>query len=200
VLLSDDDGRTWRYREVGYEPDLGIRDVPTMPAGFNEQTLFRAHDGKLVSIIRAREKLGRLAASPGDTWFYRSVSPDDGETWTKPQPTNLPGTGATGLGLTLPDGSLLQACRIPFSRTLYPLPEPDLFGLHIARSFDEGETWETAGLWQRDPEGNAFTNYYNAMNGQFVELGDHRWLYTFGQFAIKEQRHRILCLTVQSEA
>ena len=199
VLLSDDDGRTWRYREVGYEPDLGIRDNPVMPAGFNEQTLFRTHDGQLVSIIRAREKLGRLADSPEDTWFYRSVSLDDGETWSKPQATNLAGTGAAGSGLTLPDGSLLQACRIPFSRRLYPLPEPELFGLHIARSFDEGKTWESAGLWQRDPHGNAFTNYYNTLNGQFVELGDRKSLYVFGQFDLKAKRHRILCVTVQCE-
>jgi len=146
VLISDDDGRTWRYRDVGYEPDLSIRDRADdggYPAGFNEQSLFVTVEGRLVSIIRGREKLGRLADSPQDTWFFRSVSDDDGETWTKPEPTNVAGTGAAGVGWVLPDGSLLHACRVPYSRTLYELPEPELFGLHLARSFDEGRSWET---------------------------------------------------------
>jgi hypothetical protein len=91
VLLSDGDGESWRYSEVAYEPDLGIRDNPAVPAGYNEQTLFRTRDGK------------------------------------------------------------------------------------------------------------PFTNYYMALNGQFVELGDAGWLYVFGQFDQKAKRHRILCVTVPVE-
>lgn len=197
ALLSDDDARTWRYRDVGYEPDLGIRDNPKVPAGFNEQSLFRTPRGRLVSIIRAREKLGRVPDSPKDTWFFRSVSEDDGEIWSKPEPTNIAGTGAALVGLTLPDGSLLHACRVTYSRTLYKLPEPDLFGLHLARSFDDGKTWETAKFLQHDPDGHPFTNHYNAMNGQFVQLSEREWLYTFGQFDVANKRHRILAVGIQ---
>jgi len=188
VLLSDDDGRTWRFRTVGHEPDLSIRDNPTptgYPAGFNEQTLFHTRDGAIVSIIRGREKLGRGVPGGGDrdTWFFRSDSRDDGETWTKPEPTNLPGTGATGgLGLALPDGSLLIGCRIPYSRTYYDLPEKDLFGLNLARSFDSGRTWTPAQIIQRDPEGNAFTTHHCAMNGFFRRLAKDQYEYIFGFF------------------
>ena len=123
VLVSDDDGRTFGYRQLGYVPDLAIRDSAEMPAGFNEQTLFETKSGNIISIIRGREKLGRLPDSPKDTWFFRSSSNDAGETWSSPQPTNLAGTGAPSSGVTLPDGSLLTVSRIPYSRTLYQLPE-----------------------------------------------------------------------------
>jgi hypothetical protein len=60
VLLSDDDGKTWRYRQVGYASDLALRDRAAEPVGYNEQTLFEAHDGMLVSMIRGRQKLAQL--------------------------------------------------------------------------------------------------------------------------------------------
>ena len=43
-VLSDDVGRTVRYRQVGYEPDPAIRKDPEVMAGFNEQTLFAVAD------------------------------------------------------------------------------------------------------------------------------------------------------------
>lgn len=201
VLLSDDDGVTWRYRDVGYEADLAIRDNPDAkdgyPAGFNEQSLFRLPSGRLVSIIRGREKLGRVPGSPRDTWFFRAISDDDGETWSTPVPTNVAGTGAAGVGWVLPDGSLLHGCRVPYSRTLLDLPDPALFGLHLARSFDEGASWQTERLVQHDPEGAPFTNHYNAMNGQFVPLDDSRVLYVFGQFDVAAKVYRILALELE---
>ena len=192
VLISDDDGISWKYRDVAYESDLNIRDKTDVSAGFNEQTVFLTKEGKLISIIRGRDKLGRLKDSPKDTWFFRSESTDEGESWSEYKLTNLAGTGATSIGLTLPDGSLLQACRIPYSRKMYQLKEPDLYGLHFTRSFDEGKTWKTEQLLQRAPGGKPFTNYYNAMNGQFLKLNDKEWLYIFGQFDSKEKVFRIV--------
>lgn len=200
VLLSDDDGVTWRYRDVGYEPDLEIRDRPEAggyPAGFNEQSLFLLDGGRLVSIIRGREKLGRVPDSPRDTWFFRSASDDGGQTWSQPVATNVAGTGAAGVGWVLPDGSLLHACRVPYSRALLALPEPERFGLHLARSRDEGRTWQTELLLQQDPEGRPFTNHYNAMNGQFVPGDEGRVLYVFGQFDVAAKVYRILAVELQ---
>ena len=54
VLLSAADGKSWRYRQVGYAPDLALRDKPEEPIGYNEQTLFEAQNGTLVSLIRGR--------------------------------------------------------------------------------------------------------------------------------------------------
>jgi hypothetical protein len=192
VMISDDDGISWKYRDVAYESDPGIRDNPDVIAGFNEQSLFLTPQGKLISIIRGRDKLGRVEDSPKDTWFFRSESTDNGETWSQYELTNIAGTGAAGVGLTLPDGSLLHACRVPYSRNLYDLPEPDLYGLHFARSYDDGKTWETENIIQRDPEGNLFKNYYNAMNGQYLKINDKEWLYIFGQFDRENDIFRIL--------
>ena len=138
-----------------------------------------------------------LAESPDDTWFFRSVSEDDGQTWSAPELTDVAGTGAAGLGYTLPDGSLLHACRIPYSRTLCSLPEPELCGLHLTRSSDQGRTWQTEMLQQRDPEGTPFTNYYNAMNGQFVPVNEREFLYVFGHFSVAEKIFRILALHLE---
>jgi len=157
-----------------------------MPAGFNEQTLFLEEDGRLVSIIRGREDLGR--GVPGrpwgcDTWFFRSESLDDGETWSKPEITNLPGTGGTcGRGLVLPDGSYVIGVRLPYSRGYYDLPEKELFGLNLARSFDRGRTWTPQFIVQHDPEGIPMSTHYSVMNGLFLSNPDGSCDYVFGFF------------------
>ena len=87
-----------------------------------------------------------------------------------------------GLGLTLPDGSILIGCRIPYSREYYNLPEKDLYGLNHARSFDDGKTWTPEFILQRDPEGNPFNNHYCAMNGFFRTISENRYEYIFGFF------------------
>lgn len=199
ILLSDDDGKSWGYCTVGYEPDKSIRNNPDIPAGYNEQTLFETKDGKVISLIRGRAKLGQVPESPRDTWFFRSVSEDGGENWSEPEVTNIAGTGASSNGVTLPDGSLLHACRIPYSRNLYNLPQENLYGLHVARSFDLGKTWETAWMVQQDPEGTPFDNYYNAMNGRFIQINGREWFYVFGQFDVKRDIHRILMMRIQAD-
>lgn len=175
---------------------MGIRDKEDVVAGFNEQSLFLTSEGKMVSIIRGRENLGRLTDSPKDTWFFRTESKDRGETWSDYELTDIAGTGAAAVGLTLPDGSFLHACRVPYTRDLYALPNPDLYGLHFARSFDEGKTWRSEYIIQEDPEGNPFNNYYNTMNGQFLKLTDKEWLYIFGQFDNEKKIYRILSCKV----
>jgi hypothetical protein len=198
VLLSDDDGRSWRHRVVGFEPDLAIRAKPHVPAGFNEQTLFELADGSLVSMIRGREHLGATDDKLDESWFFRSVSRDGGETWSKPAPTNLAGTGAATPGLTLPDGSLLMPARMPWRAATLGLkvPDPALYGMVMSRSTDAGATWSTEHILQHDPEGGPFDYYYNAMNGQFVPLAPNRWLYTFGHFDDLRHRDRMLSVEV----
>ena len=131
---------------------------------------------------------------PRETYFSRSVSTDGGETWSQPELTNLSGTGATGVGLTLPDGSLITAARIPHhvETTWIQPPNPQRYGLHLARSFDLGKTWKSERFFQQDPGGLEFDNYYNTMNGQFIQLEERHWMYAFGHFDIKRDLHRIL--------
>lgn len=160
------------YRNVGYGPDRGTRKDPSSdgPTGYNEQTLFRGRNGDPVSIISGRENLGRVPGSPRDTWFFRSASADEGESWSRPDATNPAGTGATGAGLTLPDGTLLIACPT------------------------RGRTWMVERLVQRDPDGRPFKNHYNAMNGQFITLSEREVLHVFGHFVVGEKPHRVLAL------
>jgi hypothetical protein len=194
VLLSDDGGQSLRYRKVGYEPDVRIRRDPDTPAGYNEQTLFETPGGSLVSIIRGRHALGAVPGSSPkctEVLFSRSESTDGGETWSPPELTNLPGTGAPSDGWTLPDGSLLLPARVPTVWTRHD--GYSLFGLHLARSFDDGQTWETELVLHRDPAGEPFDNYYNIMNGQFVRLDERRALYVFGCSQKRQNRHRVLC-------
>ena len=49
-------------------------------------------------------------------------------------------------------------------------------------------------IFHRDPQGEPFDNYCNAMNGQFVRLDERRALYVFGHFQYQQDRHRTLCV------
>lgn len=108
---------------------------------------------------------------------------------------------AIGPGLTLPDDSLLIGCRIPYSRAYYDLPEKDLYGLNLARSFDDGKTWQPEFIIQRDHEGNPFNNHYCAMNGKFMKLGENEYLYIFGFFGhdYEPKLQRILAVRLRVE-
>ncbi|TDC76023.1 sialidase family protein [Streptomyces hainanensis] len=84
VLISDDAGRDWRERPV---PES------TGQVHMNIQPLA---DGTLVALFRSR-------------WadrVHRSVSRDDGETWTAPEPTGLPNNNSSLQCLVLADGRL----------------------------------------------------------------------------------------------
>ena len=119
VLLSDDGGRTLRYRQVGDEPNPAIRKDPEVMAGFNEQTLFATADRTLVSVIRGRDHLGGIPGPnprSSDWLFFRAESRDRGETWSTPEPTDLAGTDAPT------DGSVVVPARPAFA--LEPPPRP----------------------------------------------------------------------------
>jgi hypothetical protein len=147
-----------------------------------------------VALIRNRNLARPHGVSPHCTegLFLRSKSLDEGETWSAPERTNLPATGAHADGWTLPDGSLLLPARVPTVWTRHD--GYSLFGLHLARSFNQGRTWQTELVFHRDPRGQVFDNYYNAMNGQFVQLDGHRFLYVFGHFNRAQNQHRVLCV------
>ena len=70
VLLSDDGGRTLRYRQVGYEPDPAIRKDPEVMAGFNEQLRRPGRHAGLGSAQaeRSRSATNGLALKAVRTW------------------------------------------------------------------------------------------------------------------------------------
>ncbi len=84
VLISDDAGSTWREATV---PES---------TGCVHMNIGRLSDGTLVALFRSR-------------WadaIYRSVSSDDGETWSAPQPTELPNNNSSIQFVVLADDRL----------------------------------------------------------------------------------------------
>jgi predicted neuraminidase len=84
VMISDDAGGTWREVVV---PDS---------TGCVHMNIGRLADGTLVALYRSR-------------WadaVYRSTSTDDGESWTAPQPTELPNNNSSIQFVVLPDDRL----------------------------------------------------------------------------------------------
>ncbi|MBU8812506.1 exo-alpha-sialidase [Mycolicibacterium goodii] len=81
VMVSDDAGATWREVPV---PDS---------TGCVHMNIGRLSDGRLVALFRSR-------------WadaIYRSVSTDDGDTWSAPHPTELPNNNSSIQFVVLPD-------------------------------------------------------------------------------------------------
>ncbi len=95
VFYSDDDGQTWARSRNG---ELFILLGPGGPMEATyEPSVTEVSPGKLLMFMRAN--LGR---------YYQAWSYDCGETWTRPQPTQLAGTHAPAQIRTLPDtGHLL---------------------------------------------------------------------------------------------
>ena len=76
VVYSDDDGRTWRRNGDG---DLIIAiEYGNIYAACFEPTVAEIEPGRLIMMVRTG--LGRL---------YQAFSDDDGDTWTRLQPTSL---------------------------------------------------------------------------------------------------------------
>ena len=79
VLYSDDEGKTWQTNRDG--EILIIMEHGGRWELTNEPTIVEVTPGKLLMLLRTR--LGR---------FYQCLSEDNGETWTRPAPTQLAGT------------------------------------------------------------------------------------------------------------
>ena len=94
VLYSDDEGRTWQRNQDG---DLVIvLDWNANHNQANEPSVAEVSPGRLLMVMR--NTLGRL---------FQAWSDDNGETWTRPQPTSLASSTAPAQIRTLPTGHLL---------------------------------------------------------------------------------------------
>lgn len=95
VLYSDDEGETWQTNRDG---ELLIHLEPGGQQEWTaEPSITEVTPGKLLMLLRTR--LGRM---------YQAWSGDNGESWSRPEPTQLAGTQAPGQIRTLPEtGHLL---------------------------------------------------------------------------------------------
>ncbi len=94
VLYSDDDGATWKRNSDG--EILIMLDWNAIYSYGNESSMTEVAPGRLLLFMR--NQLGRL---------FQTWSNDNGETWTRPQPTVLAASTAPCQLRTLPNGHLL---------------------------------------------------------------------------------------------
>ena len=89
VCYSDDDGRTWRTNSDGEL--IILLDWNATYSYVNEPSVAEVAPGRLLMTLR--NGLGRL---------FQAWSEDDGDTWTRPQPTSLAASTAPAQIRTLP--------------------------------------------------------------------------------------------------
>ena len=154
-VLSDDDGETWRDSQH------------VKPAGGEcfESVCIELKDGKVLMLMRT-----------GLGGQYRSISSDDGDTWSNPLPTSLTGTAAPAFISRIPktDDLLVIWTHNPGEKRRNPLTS--------AISKDEGETWENLRNLEDTPddawaypavtwiENRALITYFNYKGGISLKL------------------------------
>jgi len=94
VVFSDDDGRSWQMNKDGEL--IPLLDWNALFSYCNESSVTEVAPGRLLLIMRTG--MGRL---------YQAWSNDNGDTWTRPQPTVLAATNAPAQIRTLANGHLL---------------------------------------------------------------------------------------------
>jgi predicted neuraminidase len=119
VGISDDGGQTW----FASEPIVGYGNI--------QPSLVRKKDGTLVAYMRDN--------GPPPKRIHRSISKDDGMTWTPAEDTELPNPGASVEAIALRDGRWI---------IVYNDLESGRHSLAVSMSDDEGATWK----WTRHLE------------------------------------------------
>jgi predicted neuraminidase len=117
--ITDDGGKTW----FASEPIVGMGNI--------QPSVVRRKDGTLVAYMRDN--------GPPPKRIHRSVSKDDGMTWTAAEDTELPNPGASVEAFALRDGRWA---------IVYNDRERGRDSLAVSLSDDEGETWK----WTRHIE------------------------------------------------
>jgi predicted neuraminidase len=130
VAISDDLGETWRASE----PMIGLGPI--------QPTLGRRKNGNIVALCRDS---GR---APGRA--MKSLSQDNGETWSLARDTDLPNPGSSLALITLRDGRWVL---------VYNDTEDGRYRLAAALSDDEGETWPHKRYLDADESGEGSYSY-----------------------------------------
>ena len=145
VLYSDDDGRTWQPNRDG---ELFIHLEPGGPCyKATEPSVVEVDPDTLLMIMRTT--LGRL---------FQSWSTDDGETWSRPIPTQLAGTQAPG-----------QLCRLPATGHLLvvwtQVSSEEVRQGYIRARLSAAVSRNGGGMWE------FFQNVESILEGTHVEPG-----------------------------
>ncbi|UCD27715.1 MAG: exo-alpha-sialidase, partial [Planctomycetota bacterium] len=111
-------GRSWSKH--------GPINVPGIPFGIIQPTVFETSDGKLRFLCRATRQIGKICSS---------TSTDGGHTWSPAQPIDLPNPNSGIDAVRLNDGRIL----LVYNHTLTARSP-----LNVAISRDHGESFKTA--------------------------------------------------------
>ncbi len=104
VAITSDAGRTWRRVEV--PGSTGCVHMTVVPAG----------GARLVAFFRRRQA----------DFVHRSESLDDGETWSVPEPTDLPNNNSSIAAMRLRDGRIALVCN-PVNAAMDPSRRASLY-------------------------------------------------------------------------
>ena len=155
--ISDDDGKTWRA------------SLPMVGPGLNQPSLVRKDDGTLVAYMRDE-------GSPQKR-ILKSMSKDDGESWSFAEYTDLPNPGAS-----------VEAIRLESGEWVMVYNDADE-GRHIqvaAISDDEGETWKWKRAIEQDKPGEKSFSYPSLIQARDGQL---HLTYSYSDGKNKSIRH-----------
>lgn len=136
MLISDDDGRSWR-----------LTDPINSPPGNIHASLAQLSDGRLLAYLRTGGQGG---------FIWRTESWDEGETWSTPTPTALPNPNSGIDLLRLESGRLLLAFNN--SKTLRT-------PLNVALA-EEDERWDWIQTIEDDPGEFSYPTLAQSDEGQ----------------------------------
>jgi Neuraminidase (sialidase) len=109
-----------------------MAEDPEYRRNFEEPSLTRLRNGKMISMIRITTGVSPLWPASNEGYLWQTESTDDGHTWSKPFKTNIWGHPAEIVELK--DGRLL--CVYGYRRAP--------FGVRASLSKDGGKTWDVA--------------------------------------------------------
>ena len=149
MAISDDSGKTWHASE----PIVGFGNI--------QPSVVRKKNGELVAYMRDN--------GPAPKRIMRSVSKDDGETWSPAEDTDIFNPGTSVEAIALRDGRWVMA---------YNDLERGRTSLAISMSDDEGVTWK----WKRNMQKGVGNYHYPSL----IQAADGDLQLTYSEFEPKD--------------
>lgn len=149
MAISDDAGLTWHASE----PIVGFGNI--------QPSVVRKKNGELVAYMRDN--------GPAPKRIMKSVSQDDGETWSPAEDTEIFNPGTSVEAIALRNGRWVMA---------YNDVEKGRTSLAISMSDDEGLTWK----WKRNMQKGAGSYHYPSL----IQAADGNLHLTYSEFETKD--------------
>ncbi len=149
MAISDDAGKSWHASE----PIVGFGNI--------QPSVVRKKNGELVAYMRDN--------GPAPKRVMKSVSKDDGETWSPAEDTEIFNPGTSVEAIALRNGRWVMA---------YNDVEKGRTSLAISMSDDEGQTWK----WKRNMQKGAGSYHYPSL----IQAADGNLHLTYSEFETRD--------------